>query len=242
MLSVNNLTKKFGNDFTAVDNVSFTLESGKIAGFVGENGAGKTTTIKMMTGVLSPSSGSVLINGFDMAEDPIVAKKSIAYVPDNPDMFLKLRGIEFLSLMADIYGVGEEQRKERIDSLSARFGIEDALGTRMSDYSHGMRQKLMIVSALIHEPPVWILDEPMTGLDPASAYELKQMMKEHAAAGNSVFFSTHVLEVAEELCDMILFIRKGKLVFSGSLEELKALYPTRTLEEIFLEMNGTKNA
>ncbi|MBR0133051.1 MAG: ABC transporter ATP-binding protein [Lachnospiraceae bacterium] len=242
MLSVNNLTKKFGSDFTAVDNVSFTLESGKIAGFVGENGAGKTTTIKMMTGVLSPSSGSVLINGFDMAMDPIAAKKSIAYVPDNPDMFLKLRGIEFLSLMADIYGVGKEQRKARIDSLSVRFGIKDALGTRMSDYSHGMRQKLMIVSALIHEPPVWILDEPMTGLDPASAYELKQMMKEHAAAGNSVFFSTHVLEVAEELCDMILFIRKGKLVFSGSLEELKALYPTRTLEEIFLEMNGTKNA
>ena len=238
MLSVNNLTKKFGSDFTAVDHVSFTLGPGKIAGFVGENGAGKTTAIKMMTGVLSPTEGNVVIGGFDLATDPINAKKSIAYVPDSPDMFLKLKGIEFLSLMADIYGVGEEERQERIENLSARLGIKDALSTRMSDYSHGMRQKLMIVSALIHNPPVWILDEPMTGLDPASAYELKQMMKEHAAAGNSVFFSTHVLEVAEELCDMILFIRKGRLVFNGSLEELKEEYPAKTLEEIFLEMNG----
>ena len=237
MLSVKNLTKKFGRDFTAVDDVSFTLESGKIAGFVGENGAGKTTTIKMLTGVLSPGSGNVTINGFDMAKDPIAAKKSIAYVPDNPDMFLKLKGIEFLSLMADIYGVGTEERKKRIDSLSERFGIKDALGSSMSDYSHGMRQKLMIVSALLHEPPVWILDEPMTGLDPASAYELKKMMREHAAKGNCVFFSTHVLEVAEELCDVILFIRKGRLIFNGSLEELKNMHPGMTLEEIFIRMN-----
>ena len=237
MLSVKNLTKKFGSDFTAVDDVSFTLESGKIAGFVGENGAGKTTTIKMLTGVLSPGAGNVMINGFDMAKDPIAAKKSIAYVPDNPDMFLKLKGIEFLSLMADIYGVGTEERKKRIDTLSERFGIKDVLGSSMSDYSHGMRQKLMIVSALLHEPPVWILDEPMTGLDPASAYELKKMMREHAAKGNCVFFSTHVLEVAEELCDVILFIRKGRLIFNGSLEELKNMHPGMTLEEIFIRMN-----
>lgn len=238
MLSVKGLTKIYGKDFRAVDDISFEVSPGQIAGFVGENGAGKTTAIKMMTGVLMPDAGEITIDGYSRTENPLEAKLRMAYVPDNPDMFLRLKGSEFLSLMADIYRVDEKVRSARIDRLATRFGIRDALPLTMSDYSHGMRQKIMIVAALLHEPPVWILDEPMTGLDPSSAYELKQMMKEHAAKGNCVFFSTHVLEVAEELCDVIFLIRKGRMIFNGSLEELKSLHPHMTLEEIFIEMNG----
>ena len=238
MLKLVNVTKTYGKSFNAVDDVSILLKSGQIAGFVGENGAGKTTTIKMMTGVLAPTSGSIIINGTDMSENPIKAKKNIAYVADNPDMFLKLTGIEFLSLMADIYEVAENKRRERIESIGRRFDLLDALASPMNDYSHGMRQKIMVMAALLHDPPVWTLDEPMTGLDPGSAFELKKMMKEHAAGGKCVFFSTHVLEVAEELCDIIYIIRKGKIVFNGTLDELKAGYPDKSLEEIFIHLNS----
>ena len=240
MLELTNLCKTYGNSFKAVDDLNIKVGKGQIAGFVGENGAGKTTTIKMMTGILKPDSGNIIINSNDLLKNPILAKKSIAYVADNPDMFLRLRGAEFLQLMADIYEVSPEKREERIKVLAERFDMLDSLSYQMSDYSHGMRQKLMIIAALIHEPPVWILDEPMTGLDPRSAFELKKMMKEHAALGNCVFFSTHVLEVAEELCDIIFIIRKGRLVFSGSLDELKERYPQKSLEEIFIILNTTK--
>jgi ABC-2 type transport system ATP-binding protein len=164
---------------------------------------------------------------------------SFAYIADNPDILIQLTGLEYLNFIADMYEVPEEVRKEKIDILSSRFGMTDVLNTQMREYSHGMRQKLMVISALIHNPPAWILDEPMTGLDPSAAFELKQMMREHAAAGNAVLFSTHVLEVAEQLCDRILIINKGRMISEGTLESLKNDHPGQTLEEIFVKLTGT---
>lgn len=238
MIQVEHVTKKYGSYFTAVDDLSFQIHKGEIVGFVGQNGAGKTTTLKMLTNVLKPTSGTIRINGYDIEKQTLKAKESIAYVADNPDMFLRLSGLEFIHLMADIYHVPAGSRTARITEMAERFEIADALTHPMSDYSHGMRQKMMVCAALIHNPPVWILDEPMTGLDPKAAYELKNMMREHAAEGNCVFFSTHVLEVAEQLCDKIIIIRGGKSVFIGTLDELRAEYPDMTLESIFLKING----
>ncbi len=238
MIQVEHVTKKFGKEFTAVNDLNFTINKGEIVGFVGQNGAGKTTTIKMLTGILKPTEGKVSIHGYDMQKEALKAKESLAYVADNPDMFLRLSGMEFIQLMADIYQVPEADRQPRIQALAERFEVQDVLGQPMSDYSHGMRQKMMVCAALIHNPPVWILDEPMTGLDPKAAYELKNMMREHAAEGNCVFFSTHVLEVAEQLCDRIIIIRKGEVVFNGTLDELRQAYPGKSLEMIFLEING----
>lgn len=238
MIQVEHVTKKFGKEFTAVNDLSFHIQKGEIVGFVGQNGAGKTTTIKMMTNILKPTSGTIIINGFDIQKKTLKAKESIAYIADNPDMFLRLTGMEFIHLMADIYQVPSNARTARITDMAERFEITDALNRPMSDYSHGMRQKMMVCGALIHNPPVWILDEPMTGLDPKAAFELKNMMREHAAEGNCVFFSTHVLEVAEQLCDKIIIIRKGGAVFTGTLEELRQEYPDMTLESIFLKING----
>lgn len=236
MIIANELTMIYGNDFKSVDNLSFQVNKGEIMGFVGPNGAGKTTVIKMLTGILKPTAGNVTINGFNMLNDSIDAKNSIAYVADNPDILLQLKGIEYINFIADIYKVSKDERLARIEELSERFGIKDALLTPMKDYSHGMRQKLMIIAALIHNPPAWILDEPMTGLDPQAAYELKQMMKEHAAKGNSVLFSTHVLEVAEKLCDRILIINHGKDLYQGTLEGLENEHPGKDLEQIFMDI------
>lgn len=238
MIRVEQVTKRFGKEFTAVDHLDFSIEKGEIVGFVGQNGAGKTTTIKMLTGILRPTSGTITIHGYDIQKEALKAKESIAYVADNPDMFLRLSGLEFIHLMADIYQIPAEERAPRIQSLAERFEITDILERPMSDYSHGMRQKMMVCAALIHNPPVWILDEPMTGLDPKAAFELKNMMREHAREGNCVFFSTHVLEVAEQLCDKIIIIRNGKSVFYGTLDELRQAYKDMSLETIFLKING----
>lgn len=241
MIKINNVSKEYikGGD-KAVDFLTWEVEDGKITGFIGPNGAGKSTTLKMITGVIVPTSGSITINGTDISANPIEAKKKFAFVSDTPDNFLKLKGIEYLNFVADIYGVSEKDRKERIISLADRFEMTNALEKTMADFSHGMRQKMMIMGALIHQPPVWILDEPLVGLDPNSAHILKEMMKEHAAKGNTVLFSTQVLEVAEKLCDKIAIINKGKLVYSGTLEELKEKYSGEdSLESIFLEV--TKN-
>ncbi len=238
MIQVEHITKQYGKEFKAVDDISFSIEPGEIVGFVGQNGAGKTTTIKMLTSVLKPTSGTIQIHGYDIQKEALQAKQAIAYVADNPDMFLRLTGMEFIHLMADIYQVPAEVRGERIRKMAERFEITDMLNQPMNDYSHGMRQKMMVCAALIHNPPVWILDEPMTGLDPKAAYELKNMMREHAKEGNCVFFSTHVLEVAEQLCDRIIIIRHGSLVFTGTLDELRTEYPDMTLEQIFLQING----
>jgi ABC-2 type transport system ATP-binding protein len=238
MLKIENLTKTYSNQVKAVNDISFEVKDGEIAGFIGLNGAGKTTTIKMMTGILKPDSGSILINEYDIAKQPLAAKQVVGYIADNPDMFLRLKGIEFLNLISDIYKVSLTERTERIRRFAQRFGLEDVLDKPMQSYSHGMRQKMMVTAALVHNPSVWILDEPLTGLDPKSAFELKSMMKEHAAAGNSVLFSTHVLEVAEKLCDKVIVINHGSLLFFGTLDELKEKYHNEELEKIFLEMTA----
>ena len=236
MIKANNLTMIYGGDFKSVDNLTFNVKKGEILGFVGPNGAGKTTVIKMLTGILKPVEGNVIINGFDMSEKPLEAKQSLAYVADNPDILISLKGIEYINFIADIYKVPADIRQSRIDSLAERFGIKDALNTSMKEYSHGMRQKLMIIAALIHNPPAWILDEPMTGLDPSAAFELKSMMRTHADEGNCVLFSTHVLEVAEKLCDRILIINHGKDLYQGTVEDLEKSYSGEDLEQIFIDM------
>lgn len=241
MIKAEGLTKIYGADFVSVDNLSFHIKKGEIVGFVGQNGAGKTTTIKMLTGILKPTEGRVTINGFDIDSSSLDAKRSVGYISDNPDIFLRLTGAEYVNFIADIYGVSEADRKLRMEDMALRFGMEDSLNKQMVSYSHGMRQKMMVIAALVHNPPVWILDEPMTGLDPNAAYELKKMMREHADAGNCVFFSTHVLEVAEKLCDEIIIIKKGKDIYQGTLDKLVEEHKNKSLEDIFIEMTHTNN-
>ncbi|GAA0735223.1 ABC transporter ATP-binding protein [Clostridium oceanicum] len=237
MIEISNVTKSYNGKVNAVDNLNLRVRDGEIFGFLGHNGAGKTTTIKMITGISDQDSGSILLDGIDIKKEPLKAKKQFGFVPDSPDMFLKLKGIEYLNFMADIYDVPIDLRKDRIKKLSTRFSMEHALGDKIQSYSHGMRQKIVIMGVLIHNPSIWILDEPLTGLDPKSAYILKEMMREHADAGNTVFFSTHVLEVAEKVCDRVGIINKGKLMFCGSLDELKNnIKNNDSLENIFLEM------
>ncbi len=238
MIKANNLSMVYGKDFKAVDNLSFEIKPGEIVGFAGPNGAGKTTAIKMLTGILKPTEGSAVINGFDIVKEPIKAKESFAYVADNPDILLQLTGIEYINYIANLYKVPMDTREGRINELADRFGIRDSLGRPMKEYSHGMRQKTMVIAALIHNPPAWILDEPMTGLDPTAAFELKQMMKEHAEKGNAVLFSTHVLEVAEKLCDRIMIINHGVSLYQGTVDDLKAKHPGEDLEAIFIGMVG----
>lgn len=236
MIKFKNVTKVYNKTLTAVNNISFEVKSGEIVGFTGPNGSGKTTTIKMLTGILPPDKGDIKINGFDIKKNMIQAKSSIGYIADSPDMFLRLKGIEFLNFISDVYKVSDSDRKKRVEELAERFELTDALSSPMMSYSHGMRQKLMVIAALVHNPPVWILDEPMTGLDPKSSFELKEMMREHAKKGNAVFFSTHVLEVAEKLCDKVIIIKKGNLLYDGTLKNLENQHPNQTLENIFLEM------
>lgn len=240
MIKITNATKKYGKKIKAVDNISFEVRPGEIFGFIGPNGAGKTTTIKMITGITDFDEGTININGYDIEKEDLLAKKQFGLVPDNPDIFLRLKGIEYLNFMATIYEVDNDTKQKRIKMLAEKFDMSNALIDRIQSYSHGMRQKIVLMGALIHSPKLWILDEPMTGLDPKSSFLLKEMMKEHANLGNSVFFSTHILEVAEKLCDRIGIINKGKLAYCGTLEDLKAQFPVGTsLEQIFLEM--TKN-
>lgn len=238
MIQIQNVSKTYGKKgVKAVDSLSWNIEDGRITGFIGPNGAGKSTTLKMITGISIPDEGSIQINGYDISKQALDAKRQFAFVSDTPDNFLKLKGLEYLNFMADIYGISMQEREERIRHLAQRFEMENALSGQIADYSHGMRQKMMIMGALIHNPPVWIMDEPLVGLDPNSAHILKEMMKEHAAKGNIVLFSTHVLEVAEKLCDRVAIINHGKLVFLGTLDELKEKYPEEdSLENIFLEI------
>ena len=236
MIEIKHVTKTFGTK-KAVDDLDLTIPTGEIIGFIGPNGAGKTTTIKMMTGVLNPDEGDILINGKSIQKEPLEAKRQFGLVPDSPDMFLRLKGIEYPNFMGDIYEVDTQVRQQRIEALAETFEMKEALNDKILSYSHGMRQKIIIMGVLINEPEVWILDEPMTGLDPQSSFRLKQMMKEHAAKGKTVFFSTHVLEVAEKLCDKIAIIAHGKMIYFGTLEDLRAQHgENQSLEELFLEV------
>lgn len=240
MISVQNFTKRYG-DRDVVKNISFTARDGAITGFIGHNGAGKSTTIKAITGVIRPTEGTIRINDIDIVKDPKKAKMQFGYVSDSPDHFLRLNGLEYLNFIADIYDTPTEGRAEFIEDYGKRFGIYDSLNNQIFSYSHGMRQKIMIMGALIHDPSVWILDEPMTGLDPQAAFELKQMMREHVQKGKSVFFSTHVLEVAEKLCDEICIIKNGELLYTGTLDDLKETHKSQaSLENIFLELTDTQ--
>ena len=235
MIKFINVTKKY-NDFTAVDDLSFEVKKGEIVGFIGPNGSGKTTTMKLISGIIKKTSGSIFVNDYDIEKDPLKIKASIGYISDSPDAFLRLKGIDYLNFIADIYDVDLETRKERIEKYGNEFEMMDALANPMLSYSHGMRQKLMIISQLIHEPDTWILDEPTVGLDPKSSYTLKEMMKEHASKGKTVFFSTHILEIAEKLCDRVIIIFKGKKIYEGTLDELKEKYRDKSLEEIYITL------
>lgn len=237
MIKIEKVSKSYIKNKKSVDNLDLEIKNGEIFGFLGPNGAGKTTTIKMITGILQIDEGDILIDGKSITKEPVEAKKLFGFVPDSPDMFLKLKGIEYLNFMADIYEISSEKRKKKIEELTKKFEIYNDLNSEIQSYSHGMRQKIVLCGALLNNPKNWILDEPMTGLDPKSSFDLKEMMKEHAKKGNTVFFSTHVLEVAEKLCDRVGIISKGKLIFVGTLEELKEkLQENKSLEELFLEM------
>ena len=237
MIKIESVTKEYKKNKKVIDNLNLEIRDGEIFGFLGPNGAGKTTTIKMMTGILDINKGDIFIDNKSITKQPIEAKKRIGLVSDNPDVFLKLKGIEYLNFIADVYEVSTDDRQKEIKELAQKFEIFNVLDNKIESYSHGMRQKLIIISTLLHKPQNWILDEPMTGLDPKSSFELKNIMKEYAKNGNTVFFSTHILDVAERLCDRIGIIDKGKLLFVGTYEDLKnELKEKKSLEELFMEL------
>ncbi|WP_226038065.1 ABC transporter ATP-binding protein [Aquibacillus saliphilus] len=241
MITINNVTKHYPGNKRAVNNLNLSIPDGEIFGFLGPNGAGKSTTIKMITGILPIDEGSIIINGNDIVKEPLATKKKFGYVPDRPDVFLRLRGIEYLNFIGDIYDVPKEIREEKIERLTKEFGIYHDLNDHIHTYSHGMRQKIVVSGVLLHDPDVWILDEPLSGLDPKSSYTLKQMMREHAARGKTVFFSTHVLEVVEQLCDEVAIINNGKLEFHGNMDEMRDQFKSgETLEHIFLELTSNE--
>ena len=232
MLKIENLTKTYG-DKKAIDNLSLSINAGEIYGFIGQNGAGKTTTLKSVVGILPFDQGEIYINGKSIKKSPLECKKDIAYIPDNPDLYEFMTGIKYLNFIADIYQVDEEKRKERIKKYGDIFEITDNLDQPIASYSHGMKQKLAIISAWIHKPKLIIMDEPCVGLDPKASHLLKEMMRQVCDEGGAIFFSTHVLEVAEKLCDKVAIIKAGKLIKDGSMEEVKG---DDSLEEVFLEL------
>lgn len=234
MLRIENLTKTYGEK-RAVDNLSLHIAPGEIYGFIGHNGAGKTTTLKAVVGILQFDKGEVFIKGESIRKNPLACKQKIAYIPDNPDLYEFMTGIKFLNFIADIFGVPEEKRQERIRKYADLFEMTENLAKPIASYSHGMKQKLAIISAWIHEPKLIIMDEPFVGLDPKAAHILKQMMREICDEGGAIFFSTHVLEVAEKLCDKVAIIRNGQLIQSGTMQEVKG---DDSLEEVFLELEG----
>ncbi len=247
MIDFNHVSKSYGKGkVKALDDMTLRVEGGELFGFIGPNGAGKTTSIKLMTGILKPDEGSVSVCGKDLQATPEEAKQLIGYVPDGNDLYDRLTGMEYLRFMADIYRVDAAKRKAHIEKYLNIFDLESAVNNQIRSYSRGMKQKLLVIGALIHQPPVWVLDEPMAGLDPRAAHLLKEEMKNHCKAGNTVFFSTHVLEVAEKLCTRIAVIAHGKLRAVGTLDDLRSGEVGASLEQLFLELtddeNGSENA
>ena len=232
MLHIENITKRYG-DKAAVDHLTLSIAPGEICGFIGHNGAGKTTTIKICCGILQPDEGRVLVNGTCVQDDPIACKRVIAYIPDNPDLYEYMSGIQYLNFIADIFAVPKAEREARIRRYADAVELTGDPAQPVSTYSHGMKQKLAIISALLHDPKLIIMDEPFVGLDPKAAHLLKQLMREHCDKGGAIFFSTHVLEVAEKLCDRVAIIRGGKLVTAGTMEEVRG---DSSLEDVFLEL------
>ena len=234
MLKITHLTKQYGEK-KAVDDLSLEIKPGEIYGFIGHNGAGKTTTLKSVVGILQFDAGEILIDGTSIKADPLTCKRKIAYIPDNPDIYEYMTGIKYLNFIADIFGVPADVRTERIHKYSDMFEITGELGQPVAAYSHGMKQKLAIIAAWIHQPRLIIMDEPFVGLDPKAAHLLKGMMREVCDAGGAIFFSTHVLEVAEKLCDKVAIIKGGRLIRSGTMEEVRG---DASLEDVFLELEG----
>ena len=232
MLKIENLTKIYGQK-KAVDNLSLEIENGHIYGFIGHNGAGKTTTLKSIAGIMEFDQGNIYIDNKSIKEEPLACKKVMAYIPDNPDPYEYLTGIKYLNFIADVYGVSQAERTDRIKKYGDMFELTDSLGEPISAYSHGMKQKLAVISALIHEPKLIIMDEPFVGLDPKASHLLKGLMRDLCDRGGAIFFSTHVLEVAEKLCDKIAIIKAGKLVVSGNTQDVIG---DDSLEEVFLEL------
>lgn len=232
MLKIENLTKTYGQK-KAVDNLSLEIENGHIYGFIGHNGAGKTTTLKSIAGIMEFDQGNIYIDNKSIKEEPLACKKVMAYIPDNPDLYEYLTGIKYLNFIADVYGVSQAERTDRIKKYGDMFELTDSLGEPISAYSHGMKQKLAVISALIHEPKLIIMDEPFVGLDPEASHLLKGLMRDLCDRGGAIFFSTHVLEVAEKLCDKIAIIKAGKLVVSGNTQDVIG---DDSLEEVFLEL------
>ena len=235
MLEIINYSKKYENGKLAVDDISLTVEKGDLFAFIGHNGAGKSTTIKSVVGILPYEKGEIKINGISVKDNPVECKKMIAYIPDNPDLYESLTGIDYLNFISDVFEVSIEKRKTIIDKYATLFGIKDSLNHYIGSYSHGMKQKLAIISALVHEPKLLILDEPFVGLDPIASHAVKEVMKEFCSNGGAIFFSTHVLEVAEKLCNKIAIIKQGKLVVSGNMEEVTK---NSSLEDVFLELSN----
>ena len=233
MLEIYNLTKSYG-DKRAVDDLSFTVQAGELCAFIGHNGAGKTTTLKCVAGILGFDGGHIRVDGVSIEDDPLEVKRRIAYIPDNPDLYDFMTGMQYLNFIADVFGVPEETRRERIEKYAAALVLTDAeIGSPISSYSHGMKQKLALISAFLHDPKLILLDEPFVGLDPKASHVLKECMKEFCAAGGAILFSTHILEVAEKLCDKVAIIKGGKLVTFGSMEDVKG---DSSLEDVFLDL------
>ncbi len=238
MLRIEHLTKTFGNK-VAVGDLTLHIQPGEIYGFIGHNGAGKTTTIKAATGIMQFDAGEIYVDGHSVRTEPIACKSVMAYIPDNPDLYEFMTGIQYLNFIADIYGVDPDTRSERIHTYASVFELEPSLANPVSSYSHGMKQKLAIISALIHDPKLIIMDEPFVGLDPVASHQVKQIMRDICNRGGAIFFSTHVLEVAEKLCDKIAIIKDGKLVKSGTMEEVVG---DVSLEDVFLELAQEKDS
>ena len=232
MVEIKGLCKSYDNK-RVVDNLDLTINDGEIYGFIGHNGAGKTTTIKCLIGILSFEKGEILIDGLSIKDKPIECKRKIAYIPDNPDLYNYMSGIDYLNFIGDVFNVANEERVKRIDKYAGIFELTDSLANPISSYSHGMRQKLAIIDAWLHEPDLIVMDEPFVGLDPKASHDLKMMMREFCDRGGSIFFSTHVLEVAEKLCDKVAIIKQGQLIKSGTMEEVKG---DSSLESVFLEL------
>ncbi|MCQ2523745.1 MAG: ABC transporter ATP-binding protein [Lachnospiraceae bacterium] len=233
VLEINNYTKDYGAGKKAADNVTLSVESGDIFGFIGHNGAGKSTTIRAVVGVLEFEEGEILVNGHSVKTEPIECKKDIAYIPDNPDLYEHLTGIQYLNFIADVFGIDAVEREKLIKEYADEFEITSALGDMISSYSHGMKQKVALISAFIHKPKLLVLDEPFVGLDPKASIVLKKMMKKLCEEGGAVFFSTHVLDVAQKLCNKIAIIKEGKIITTGNMDELLG---DKSLEDVFMEV------
>lgn len=237
VLSIRNFSKSYGGEKKACDNVNLAVESGDIFGFIGHNGAGKSTTIRCVVGVQEFEEGEILVDGHSVKTDPIACKKELAYIPDNPDLYEHLTGIQYLNFISDVFGIDAATREERIRKYGDAFEITEALGDLISSYSHGMKQKVAVIGALIHEPKLMVLDEPFVGLDPKAALTLKNLMHETCEKGGAVFFSTHVLDVAQKLCNKIAIIKQGRIVASGDMDELIG---DKSLEDVFMEVADAK--